>query len=514
VTTLTNAGADFIEGPGEGNKSGVMMQEPTPGTRSVPSVVPLPAERVLHASDGILNLLPVATCVCDLDGRIVQYNERAVEIWDRRPLPGETHARFTAANKFYSIDGRPLPQSKLAQVLETGCPVRNEEVVVEREDGSRVVVLINIDPLTDEHGQMVGVVNCFQDISELKRIHEALDRSQRELREHEQRLAATYEHAAIGIVEIDAAGRFLRVNEAICAITGLSREELLGWTLFGRTHPDDRRLDEELYRRQVAGELGIYSVEKRFVRKDGRTIWIAVRSSTVRDPEGQFLYGVRVVQDITERKAAEERQKLLIDELNHRVKNTLATVQSLAAQSAHGSSSQAVFQQAFEGRLIALAKAHDQLTVRHWESADLKDILEAIAAPYATSGDDQIALTGDSITLSPRAALTLAMAFHELATNAAKYGALSVPTGKVDIRWDTTWGKSGKPNQVCIDWRENGGPKVAPPVRRGFGIKFIETSISFEFGGAARLFFDEAGVRCTMQFKLETPEVAAQIAPN
>ena len=489
------------------------MQGPIPDPRRTGStVVSPPTERVLHASDGILELLPVATCVCDLGGRIVQFNQRAVEIWGRRPRPGETHARFTAENKFFSVDGRPLPQSKLAQVLETGRPVRNEEVVVEREDGSRVVVLINIDPLADAHGEMIGVVYCFQDISELKRVHEALDHSRRELREQEQRLAATYEHAAIGIVEIDAEGRFLRVNEAICAITGLSREELLGWTLFGRTHPDDRRLDEELYRRQVSGELGIYSVEKRFVRRDGRTIWIAVRSSTVRDTDGRFLYGVRVVQDITQRKAAEERQKLLIDELNHRVKNTLATVQSLAAQTAHAVVSPEDFQQAFEGRLIALAKAHDQLTVRHWESADLKDILAAVAAPYATGGEDQIALSGESVTLAPRAALTLAMAFHELATNAAKYGALSVPTGRVEIRWDMTWGQSGRPNKLRIDWFEQGGPQVAPPTRRGFGTKFIEASMAFELGGTARIRFEETGVRCTMEVQLEGEGAAAKAA--
>jgi PAS domain S-box-containing protein len=490
------------------------MQDPIPDqrVRSAP-VVSRPTERVLHASDGILGLLPVATCVCDLEGRIVQYNQRAVEIWGRCPRPGETHARFTASNKFYAVDGRPLSQSKLAEVLETGRPVRDEEVQVERADGSRVVVLINIDPLTDEHGEMIGAVNCFQDISELKRIHEALDRSQRELREQEQRLAATYEHAAIGIVEIDADGRFLRVNEAICGITGLSREELLGWTLFGRTHPDDRRRDEELYRRQVAGELGTYTVEKRFVRKDGRTIWIAVRSSPVRDPEGRFLYGVRVVQDITERKASEERQKLLIDELNHRVKNTLATVQSLAAQTAHGAGTPKAFQRAFEGRLIALGRAHDQLTARHWENADLKDILVAIAAPYETGGAKQIVLDGDSVTLTPRAALTLAMAFHELATNAAKYGALSVPTGRVDVSWDMTWGLSRKPDDLRIDWCEQGGPAVAPPERRGFGTKFIETSIAFELGGSARIRFEETGVRCTMRLKLGGVE-GAKVEPS
>src|SRR5262249_34267204 len=147
----------------------LLMREPTPDTSMRgSSAVPPPMEQVLHASDGILNLLPVATFVCDLQGRIVQYNERAAEIWGRRPRPGETDARFTAANRFDGVDGRPLPQSKLAQVLETGRPVRDEEVVVEHPDGSRVVVLTNIDPLTDEHGRMVGVVNCFQDISELK----------------------------------------------------------------------------------------------------------------------------------------------------------------------------------------------------------------------------------------------------------------------------------------------------------------------------------------------------------
>ena len=181
---------------------------------------------------------------------------------------------------------------------------------------------------------MFGVVTCFQDITDRKRIYEALQRSQQDLQQQEQRWNATYEHAAIGIVEIDAEGRFLRVNESICDIIGLTREELLGWRLFVRTHPDDRDIDEELYRRQVKGEIGFYSIEKRFVRRDGRVIWCSIRSSTVRDPAGLFLYGVRVVQDITARKEAEDRQKLLMDELNHRVKNTLATVQSLAPQTA------------------------------------------------------------------------------------------------------------------------------------------------------------------------------------
>ena len=132
--------------------------------------------------------------------------------------------------------------------------------------------------------------------------------------------------------------------------------------MFTHTHPDDADADREGFRKQVAGELEFYSVEKRFIRKDGRVIWMSVRSSPVRTADGQLLYLVRVVQDITERKAAERRQKLLIDELNHRVKNTLATVQSLASQTARGAPTPEAFRESFEGRLIALSKAHDQLT--------------------------------------------------------------------------------------------------------------------------------------------------------
>jgi two-component sensor histidine kinase len=185
----------------------------------------------------------------------------------------------------------------------------------------------------------------------------------------------------------------------------------------------------------VAGELEFYSVEKRFVRKDRRVIWISVSSSPVRDAEGRLLYLVRVVRDITERKAAEQRNRLLIDELNHRVKNTLATVQSLASQTTRGVPTPEEFRARFEGRLIALSQAHDQLTRHHWESADLRALLSASLAPYAGAAPERVVLRGEDVVLRPRAVLTLAMAFHELTTNAAKYGALAVPGGTIEIRW-------------------------------------------------------------------------------
>jgi PAS domain S-box-containing protein len=458
----------------------------------------LSLEQVLHASDDILELLPVAICICDLEGRIVQFNSRAVEIWGRTPNPGETHEHFTSDAKFYSSEGKRLPESRVSQVLRSHEPLRNEEVVVDKPDGSRIAVLMNIDPLCDARGAVVGIVNCFQDVTERKRFHEALEQSQQDLRQQEQRWNATYEHAAIGIVEIDAEGRFLRVNESICDITGLTRQELLGWRLFARTHPDDRDVDEDLYRRQVKGEIGFYSIEKRFVRKDGRVIWCAIRSSTVRDAAGQFLYGVRVVQDITARKEAEDRQKLLMDELNHRVKNTLATVQSLATQTARGAHSPEQFRQSFEGRLIALSQAHDQLTRRQWTSADLRAIVSAAVAPHLSRGQERVTLAGDDITVTPRVALTLAMVLHELTTNAAKYGSLSAPGGRVEVGWRLLQGPS-QPAMLYLEWRESGGPLVTTPTRRGFGSRFIEGSVKAELQGNVRLQFDADGLRCIME---------------
>ena len=329
----------------------------------------------------------------------------------------------------------------VAEVLATGTPVRDAERIVERADGSRLIVSINIDPLRDAKGELVGAVNCFLDITERKRMDDALEHSRLLALEQEQRLAATYEHAAIGISEIAPDGRFLRVNEAICAITGYSRERAarrqIVYATRIRTMPI--RIAKAFASRSPASSTSI-RVEKRFIRKDGRVIWLSVRSSPVRAADNRLLYVVRVVQDITERKAAEQRQKLLIDELNHRVKNTLATVQSLASQTARGAPTPAAFRERFEGRLIALSKAHDQLTMHHWESADLRDLLSGSLAPYAGAGPERVVLRGEDIELRPRAVLTLAMAFHELTTNAAKYGALSAPGGRIEIRWQPVRG--------------------------------------------------------------------------
>lgn len=183
--------------------------------------------------------------------------------------------------------------------------------------------------------------------------------------------------------------------------------------------------------------------------------------------------------DVTDAKRSEEHLRLLVNELNHRVKNTLATVQSIAAHSLRNSASPAEFRTMLDARLVALSKAHDLLTRTHWEGASLSAVLAQETNPYQTEDSARIALAGDDVDLAPRAALTLAMAFHELATNAAKYGALSVPSGRIDVRW-LVEPRLDEPSMLRLTWTERDGPEVKPPSRNGFGSRLIERGIVHE----------------------------------
>jgi PAS domain S-box-containing protein len=382
----------------------------------------------------------------------------------------------------------------MAKVLRTGVAVHGLEGVIERTDGSRVDIMMHIDPVHDDNGEVIGAINCFHDISASKHAEQTL-------REQDQRLAATYEHAAMAISEVDANGRLLRVNETACTITGYTREELLQRTIFEVTHPDDLTDDRFAFREQTIRPDDRYTVEKRLLRKDGTVIWVSVASSSVFDTAGSFLYGIRVMRDITGRKRAEERQKVLIDELNHRVKNTLATVQSLATQSlrdTHGGD-------IFLARLFALSRAHDQLSRAGWEWADFRTIVDDIFAPYQIEGSPRLSLTGGSVRLPSQAALVLAMVMHELATNAAKYGSLSVPEGIIAVTWSVQEGSDGR--RLAVTWQESGGPQVRKPRRRGFGSRLTERAITRELNGSVQISFDPAGLRCTFEIPLMTPSV-------
>jgi two-component sensor histidine kinase len=206
-----------------------------------------------------------------------------------------------------------------------------------------------------------------------------------------------------------------------------------------------------------------------------------------------------VLLDISERKRAEERQQLLVNELNHRVKNTLATVQSIASQTLRNARTPQEAQRSFESRLIALSRAHDVLTREKWQGASLYEVVAQALEPYSDGGEDRLHLSGPHVRLTPRMALALAMAMQELATNAVKYGALSNAQGEIAIGWTV---EDGAPAMLHLRWEESGGPPVEAPERRGFGSRLIERSLADELEGQVRIAFAATGVVCTIDAPL------------
>lgn len=259
-------------------------------------------------------------------------------------------------------------------------------------------------------------------------------------------------------------------------------------------HPEDWLMVERSRAQALIGDTEYLEVEHRVIWPDGTVHWLAARFHIERDSWGKAVEATAVYMDITERKWVEERQRLLLDELNHRVKNTLSTVQSIAMQTRRSAASPEQFSELFEGRITALAGAHDLLTEASWEGASLMDVIGRTLAPYAPSAINappRIIFGGPMVMLSPNAAVTLNMAFHELATNAAKYGALSVAEGRLDVCWNVD--RTSVPPVVELFWNEQGGPKVAPPARRGFGTRLVEQGLTRELDGEVDLRYDPQG---------------------
>jgi len=212
--------------------------------------------------------------------------------------------------------------------------------------------------------------------------------------------------------------------------------------------------------------------------------------------DGRVTRVLATSRDVTGERTAETHRQLLVNELNHRVKNTLATVQSIAKQSLRNAGVEPSVRDALEGRLMAIAATHNVLTDQNWSAASLRQIVDGSVKPYSAN-PRQLTITGDDLKVSPKPAVVMALAFHELAINALKYGALSAPDGHVDIRWSIEPG-----DQLYIEWAERGGPAVRPPERRGFGSRIVETALPNELGGAVAVDYRADGLRCSIRSPL------------
>lgn len=294
-------------------------------------------------------------------------------------------------------------------------------------------------------------------------------------------------------------GRFVDCNDAMARMYGLARaEDLIGKTLdfpLPSSDPEARAYLADIIRSGYS-ITGVESVEQDAAgdRKHFDNSMIPI----IENGQLKRLWGIQ--RDITDPKKAEEQRTLLINELNHRVKNTLATVQSIASQTLRNAETAMEAKETLEGRLIALARAHDVLTRESWEGAELKDIVTQALAPYAILGSDRLTISGPEVRLLPRVALALSMALQELTTNAVKYGALSNATGKVDIVWKFEPAEPG--NRLHLRWQESRGPHVPAQTRQGFGSRLIERSLARELNGEVQIEFRPAGIVCTVDAPL------------
>jgi PAS domain S-box-containing protein len=488
-----------------------------------------------------------------------------------------------------------------------------------RRNGTPLWARVTSSLAKDDNGTILHRMSIIQDVSELRR-------AQQELRESEARYRATFDQAAIGIAHVALDGRWLAVNDRLCAITGYTRDEMLRGRFQDLTHPDD--LDDIFAAISdiVRGDRNVFVLEKRYLRKDGAIVWVSLTSAVVRNDDGAPAYLISVIEDVTEdRRAAltdarlaaivrssqdaifsfgqddiiqtwnsgaeqyfgyraeeiighphailvpphkmqesqeavrsllagesvvslesermrkdgsffpcivtksqihapngqllgfsctirditdrrrwEERQNLMTRELVHRVKNSFAVIQSIARQTQRSTPEPTAFAIAFNGRLAAMAASHDLLTEGRWEGASLRDLVAGQLAPFAAGGERRVHIDGPDVTLDPSLAVPLGLALHELATNATKYGSLSKPGGIVELSW--TVRRAGGSEHLSLVWRERGGPKVAPPAKRGFGTSLIERGLP---DARIERSFEPEGIVCRVD--LPTSGVRAEV---
>ena len=401
----------------------------------------------------ILETLPAAIYATDAQGRITFYNQAAADLWGCRPEIGKSE--FCGSWKLFGPDGTPLPHDEcpMALALKEKRPIRGMEAVAERPDGTRVPFAPYPTPLFDGAGNLTGAVNLLVDISERKQSEEA-----------GQRLAAIVEFSDDAIVSKDLNGTIASWNKGAERIFGYLAEEVIGKSITILI-PSARR-DEEpaiLDRIRRGERIDHYETIRR--RKDGRLIDISLSVSPVRDATGRIIGVSKIARDITDRKLAEQQARLLSRELEHRVKNILATVQSLTRLTEAESVSE--FARILSGRFQALAQAQSLLASNRWDAANIRELVAEELAAFGTGEDGRARIAGHPVALGPQAAQAIALIMHELTTNAAKYGALSRPDGRVDVEWVAQAGI------LAVYWREMDGPTIKPPEKAGFGSKLM-----------------------------------------
>jgi PAS domain S-box-containing protein len=403
---------------------------------------------------------------CNMEGTIIHANRAAVEDlgFARAEIIGK---RFWKAGWWHTAETQEWIRKAFEQAA-AGSPFRGEVSYVSK-DGTVCVTDIAFVPIKDEAGHVISVFVPGTDVTDRARQYRA-----------------TFENAGVGIAHLSPEVKWLRVNATFARIVGYSRDELVSKSVQDITHPDDLAFSLAEVERLRSGKADSYEIEKRYVRKDGVPVWVHITGTAVRRNDGLVDHFVAVIQDISERKRAEEQVRLLVREMNHRSKNLLGLVQAVARQTAVSDPEN--FINRFTNRIQAIAANQDLLVRTSWKGVDVDDLVCAQLAHFSDLIGYRISVHGPKLRLNGAAAQAIGMALHELATNASKYGALSTDAGHVDIAW------RADDDLFKMNWTERHGPPVRAPDHRGFGTTVMESMAKQAVDGAVQLEYDPAGV--------------------
>jgi PAS domain S-box-containing protein len=378
------------------------------------------------------------------------------------------------------------------KAMETG--VAYDFDVQSHCNGTSIWVTARGEAVYDSKGQIVGLRGTVQDITERKKTELTLS-------ERNVQLDLAGKAALVGSYAYDADTEFMQISEGYAAIHGFPEgtTELARSECLAGVHLDDLGRVEQRRSEAFQASRREYGVEYRIFRPGGEMRWVETRCFITYDSDGCPHRVVGVSIDITERKRVEEQQGKLVAELDHRVKNVLATVQAVAAHTMQTSASMEHFVAALDGRIRSMGSTHELLSYRRWLGIPLADLVERELAPYTTGSNTEIG--GPEVMLSAEAGQTMATVLHELATNAAKHGALSAPSGRVSIRWRLPLNGSAD-DRLILTWEETGGPLVVSPSKSSYGMHVVRELIPYELGGTVDHVLAPEGARCHFEIPL------------
>jgi PAS domain S-box-containing protein len=439
-------------------------------------------EQVAQQLASIVEFSDDAIVSKDINGIIVSWNRGAQRLFG------------------YSADdvvGKPITilipaerQEEGPQILariRRGEHIDHYETVRRRKDGGLVDIALTVSPLKDPGGRIIGASKIARDITEHKRVERAL-------RAREAELETVISRTPFMLIRCSPDLRYRFVSPAYAEMLGRRRDDFIGKPIvdiigeqaFKAILPQIQKVLKG-ERAEYEGEVHYQSIGKRFLH--------GVYTPD-KDDRGEVIGWIASLLDVTERTRAEAQRDLLIAEVNHRVKNTLATVISIAHQSFSEDKSFDDAQSSFNSRIRALAQSHTRLADANWSGISLETIIRDETAPYRNSSN--VSILGPGVILSPKCAVSLGMAIHELTTNAAKYGALSAKNGSIQVSWES----AAADKEVRITWVERGGPTVRPPQRSGFGRRLLERALAADLDGTVKLDFREEGLTCLIAFPL------------